>query len=192
MPSFTRNRISGQPARTSAFRSGAESGQEASTVYSGFYGEMPIPATAYAMSDTQLRSLDIQPSVRTVSSNASVVDRRNRRNGLDYTGGRQSRKDRTPQMLDPVYSSEFQKWLIGPQVNFVINEDWYIAYPAATVMFGGMRNQGLSTKVDQLPTRTTGGPGPGAMLPAPRFKAVQTVPRYSTMPPMYNTESTQG
>lgn len=189
---FTRNRVSGAPAPANRLAGQPASGQEASAVYDGFYGQMPIPATAYALSDTPLRSLDDQPSVVTVASNASVVDRHNRRKGLDYTGGRLSRKAGTPQMLDPVFSSQYQPWLFGPQVNFVINEGWYIAYPAASVMFGGLRNQGLSTKVSQLPTRTTGGPGPGAMSPAPRFKAVQTVPRYSTMPPMYNTQSTQG
>ena len=164
--------------------------EEAAAVYNGFYGEMPIPATAYAQSTARLASVDAQPSVRTVASNASVVDRRNRRNGLDYTAGRKLRTAPPPQYNNPVFGSIFQRHLYGPQVNYVINEDWYIAYPAATVMLGGKRNMAWSTKVDQLPTRTSGGPGPAAMLPAPRFKSVQTVPRYSTMPTMYNTQPT--
>lgn len=168
----------------------ADSPEGAAQVYEGFYGNMPVPATAYAASVSRLQSLDVQPSIRTVASNASVVDRHDRRNGLDYTGGRESRPGRPPQWNNPVYSSVFQRHLIGPIVNYVINRDWYIAYPAATVMLGGQHNMAWSEKTPQLPTRTSGGPGPAAMGPSPRFKSVQTVPRYSTMPTMYNTSST--
>lgn len=192
---FTRNIVSGQPFTRNKFQRipqpGGENAQEASSVYAGFYGEMPVPDTAYITAVSRVHSFDIQPSVRTVASNASVVDRRDRRKGIDYTAGRQSRKSKTPQMLKPVDSSDFQEHLIGPQVNYILNDNWYIAYPAATISFGTMRNLGWSEKVPQLPTRTTGGPGPAAMLPAPRFKSVQTIPRYSTMPTMYNTEPTQ-
>lgn len=187
---FFQNKIAGQPQLGNRVRN-PQTAEQAVSVYEGFYGEMPVPATAYANVASRLQSLDTPPSVRTVASNASVVDRRDRRNGLDYTGGRQSRKDPAPQMNNPVLSSDFQRWLIGPHVNYVLNDDWYIAYPAATISFGTMRNLAWSEKVDQLPTRTTGGPGPAAMLPAPRFKSVQTVPRYSTMPSMYNTQSQQ-
>lgn len=157
-----------------------------------FYGSMPVPATQFATTVTALSSLEVVPSVRTVMSNASVVTRRDRRNGLVYTAGRQSEKNTSPQITRPVRSSKFQQWLLGPQVNYIINNDWYIAYPAATVMFGGDHNLALSTKVDQLPTRTSGGPGPATMRPAPFFTRVQAVPRYSTMPSFYPTQSTQG
>lgn len=173
-------------------RPGGENAQEASAYLGGFYGEMPIPATAYVTSVARLQSIGVTPSVRTVASNASVVDRRDRRDGIDYTGGRQSRKDWTPQMPNPVYSSDWQPWLIGPIVNYILNDNWYIAYPAATVMQGGRHNLAWSERVPQLPTRTSGGPGPAAMGPAPRFKSVQTVPRYSTAPTMFNTQSQQG
>lgn len=158
-------------------------------MYDGFYGEMPIPAPQFVSATDSLRSQNTPPSVRTIASNASVVDRRDRRNGIDYTAGRQSRRDAGPQMYNPVRSSAWQQHLIGPIVNYILNDDWYIAYPAATISFGTMRNLGLSEKVAQLPTRTSGGPGPAAMLAAPHFKSVQTVPRYSTMPSMYNTQS---
>lgn len=170
---------------------GKESSQQQAASLAPFYGEMPMPATAYVTSVTRLQSLDVEPSVRTRASNASVVEREWRMNGMRFVGGRQSRKDRLPQMDNPVESSRFQNWLIGPQVNFVANDDWYIAYPAATISLGTRRNLAWSEKVPQLPTRTSGGPGVATMLPAPRFKSVQTVPRYSTMPTMYNTESTQ-
>lgn len=168
----------------------ADNPEEAVGVYEGFYGDMPVPATAYTASVARLQSLDVQPSVRTVASNASIVDRRDLRNGLDYTAGRRSRPGRSPQWNNPVYSSVYQRHLIGPIVNYVINKDWYIAYPAATVMLGGQHNMKWSEKTPQLPTRVTGGPGPAAMTAAPRFKSVQTVPRYSTMPTMYNTSPT--
>lgn len=168
----------------------ADTPEGAAQVYEGFYGDMPVPATAYATSVARLQSLDTQPSVRTVASNASVVDRHDRRNGLDFTAGRKSYITSKPQWNNPVYSSLFQKHLIGPLVNYVINKDWYIAYPAATVMLGGQHNMAWSEKTPQLPTRMSGGPGPASMAAAPRFKSVQTVPRYSTMPTMYNTAPT--
>jgi hypothetical protein len=110
-------------------------------------------------------------------------------NGYIPTAGRKTREDETPQYNKPVLSSEFQKWLIGPQVNWVLNRCLYHAgYPAATISFGTMRNLALSERTPQIPTRTTGGPGPAQMRPAPRFKSVQQVPRYSTMPSMYPTQ----
>jgi hypothetical protein len=189
--SFMRNRPSANPSPDNRLRD-PSSGQQASSVYNDFYGQMPVPAPQMATSVTALSSLEVTPSVRTIASNATVVDRHWRRNGLVYTAGRQSSKGTAPQQPRPVRSSNFSKWLIGPQVNYIMNDDWYIAYPAATVMFGGDRNLGLSTRVDQLPTRTSGGPGPATMRPAPRFTRVQQVPRYSVIPPQYPTQSTQG
>lgn len=171
-------------------RPGSATPEEQSTVYEGFYGDMPIPATAFVTSTARLQSLDVTPSVRTPAANASFVDRRDRMNGYTPTAGRQSYETWTPQYNKPVYSSEFQEWLIGPQVNFIINKCLYRAgYPAATISFGTMRNMGLSERTPQIPTRTSGGPGPATMTPAPRFGSVQQVPRYSTMPSMYNTQS---
>jgi hypothetical protein len=167
--------------------------EQASSVYQGFYGEMPVPATHYVTSTTALRSLEDAPSVQTVKSNASVVDRHDDTTGMTSTAGRQSYKEVLPPMYESPYSSKFQDWLIGPQINYVQNLAIFRAgYPAATVMLGGMHNLALSTKVDQLVTRYTGGPGPGAMLPAPRFKSVSAVPRYSTMPSFYKTQGQQG
>jgi len=171
---------------------GGETAEQASSVYHDFYGELPVPATAYATSVSSLHSTETPPSVKTVAANATVVQRANRRDGLIATGGRQMRQLITPQVMDPPDSSKFQDWLIGPQVQYDINTGWYIAYPAATVMNGGMHNLAYSERVPQLPTRISGGPGPATMRQAPRFKAVQTVPRYSTMPPTYPTSSTKG
>lgn len=187
MGGFIRNRPSAQPVGP-----GLPNEQQQFQQLNQFYGTMPMPATQYAGTVTALSSLDVVPSVRTVASNASIVDRRSRRNGLQYTAGRQSMKNQLPQENRPIRSSKFQQWLIGPQVNYIQNLDWYIAYPAATVMFGGDRNLALSTRVDQLVTRATGGPGPSSMRPAPRFSRVQQIPRYSTVPRMYPTQTTQG
>lgn len=189
--SFMRNRPAAQPSPDNRLQQ-PSSGQQASAVYNDFYGQMPTPATQFATSVTALASLEVIPAVRTNASNATVVDRHWRRNGLVYTAGRQSSKGTAPQQPQPVRSSNFSKWLIGPQVNYIMNDDWYIAYPAATVMFGGDRNLALSSRVDQLPTRTSGGPGPSTMRPAPRFTKVQQVPRYSVIPSQYPTQSTQG
>jgi hypothetical protein len=171
---------------------GGENAQEASSVYSTYYGELPMPATSFVTATTALMSVDTPPSVRTVASNASVVQRANRRKGMVATGGVQWRNAPTPQYNDPVDSSKFQDLLVGPLVNYYMNNKWYIYYPAASVMQGGMHNLGWSERVPQLPTRTSGGPGPASMGQAPRFKAVQTVPRYSTMPPTYPTSSARG
>lgn len=172
---------------------GSATPEQQSSVFNPFYGQMPMPATAFVTSTSRLQALDIEPSVRTSFANASLVDRRNRMNGYIPTAGRQSYETDTPEYNKPVYSSEYQDWLIGPQVNFIINRCLYRAgYPAATISFGTMRNLGLSEKTPQIPTRTSGGPGPATMQPAPRFRGVQQVPRYSTMPAMYPTQGQGG
>lgn len=167
--------------------------EDQSSVYHGFYGEMPMPATQFATSTARIQSLNVEPSVKTSFANASLVDRRDRMNGYIPTAGRQAYVDWTPQNNKPVYSSQFQKWLIGPHINFIINRCLYRAgFPAATISFGTMRNLGLSERTPQVPTRTSGGPGPATMTPAPKFGSVQRVPRYSTMPSMYQTQSPGG
>jgi len=169
---------------------GGETAQEASSVYQDRYGQLPIPATAYATSAAALRSTN-DPSVLAPQWDSSVVQRANKRDGMIATGGRQYREVITPQVMDPPDSSKFQTCLIGPQVDYILNRFLYrCGFPAA--LAPGRDAIDLSTKVDQIPTRTTGGPTPASMRPAPRFKAVQTVPRYSTMPPTYPTASSRG
>ena len=172
---------------------GGMTGEQASSVYQGFYGEMPMPATAYEMSTAAIHSKDVVPSVVPNSANAAIVRRGNRRNGYFATDGTNDRISPCPPMYESPYSSKFQELLIGPIVNYVQNACLYRAgYPAASVMNGGLHNLALSTRVDQLVTRQTGGPGPAAMTPYPRFNRVQNVPRYATMPKSYPTESAPG
>lgn len=169
---------------------GGMNAQQATSIYDHVYGKLPVPATAYVMSSTPLRSVDVQPSVRTVASNASVVNRADRKDGMVAVGGKQSYYTSLPQRYDSPASSWFQANLVGPIINFSQNLKWYIAYPAASVMLGGMHNMAWSEMVPQLQTNPSGGPGPGSMSSAPRFKSVQTIPRYSTMPSTYNTSGT--
>lgn len=159
------------------------------TVYHGKYGELTVPATMYATTQTPMKALNVVPSTPNRQSNASIVDSKFHRDGLVYLGEYDPRDEPTPQMNRPVCSSKFQPHLIGPRTNFVQNLKWYIAYPAATVMFGGKHNLGLSIRVPQIVTRQTGGPGPGVMRPYPRFARVQRIPRYSTAPQAYPTKS---
>lgn len=173
---------------------GGMTGEQASSVYQGFYGEMPVLATDYATSTTALRSLEVVPSTPNSASNASIVNRANRRNGTISTSGTEDFPEITPQYPPYVESSKFQPKLLGPLVNYVLNACLYRAgYPAASVMNGGLHNLALSTRVDQLPTRISGGPGPAAMTTSQRrFQRVQNIPRFSTMPQQYKTQSTSG
>lgn len=170
----------------------SESAQDAATVYQGMYGELEPPATQYVLSDTPLKSVDVVPSTPNSKSNASVVSRALRTVGLRFLGGVQHRKADIPQMYLSPYSSKFQDILTGFHLSAQFNDAWYIAYPAASVMNGGLHNLGFSERVPQIVTRSSGGPGPATMLPAPKFTRVQNVPRYSTMPQQYPTQSAQG
>lgn len=169
-----------------------ETAQQASSVYQERYGELEMPATQYALSDTPLVSVDIVPSVATAASNASLVNRVLRMAGLRFLGGVTQRPADVPQMYDSPYSSKFNQILVGPHLFSQWNDKWYIAYPAATVMNGGKHNLGLSERVPQIVTRSSGGPGPAVMGAAPRFSRVQQVPRYSTLPQQYPTTSSKG
>jgi hypothetical protein len=169
-----------------------ETAQEASTVYQQRYGELEMPVTQYVLSDTPLVSVDVVPSTPTNESNASVVKRALRTIGMRFLGGVQHYDTPVPQQYLSPYSSKFQQVLVGPHPNVAFNDKWYIAYPAASVMNGGLHNLGLSERVPQIVTRSSGGPGPATMLPAPKFTRVQNVPRYSTMPQQYPTRSAKG
>jgi hypothetical protein len=185
--SISYNRIPGPEGMT---------GEQASSVYRsgpGEYPEMPMPATHFVTATTALASLDVTPSVN-VLTNAGIVDRSDKMTGYYPTGGKQAYSTTIPAMYDSPYSSKFQPWLIGPIVNYIKNAFLYRAgYPAASVMLGGMHNLALSTRVDQLVTRSSGGPGPAAMTTSQRrFGKVQNVPRYSTAPQAYPTMAAPG
>lgn len=106
-----------------------------------------------------------------------------------YVYGGESQEVRA--LPEPPRSSAFQQTLVRLWP-WMINHDWYIAYPAATVMNGGKRNLGLSERTPQLDTRITGGPGPQRMLTRPQYRKVQDVPRYETAPATYKTKGANG
>src|SRR5215469_3474185 len=115
----------------------SETAQEAATVYQGMYGELPMPATQYATSDAPIKSVDVVPSVQTRESNASVVKRAPRMDGLHFLGGVTHYDIPVPEMYKSPYSSKFNEIVVGPHLSAQFNDKWYIAYPAASVMNGG-------------------------------------------------------
>lgn len=56
-------------------------------------------------------------------------------------------------------------------------------------MGGYPRNLGLTFRTAQLKTQTTGGPWAAKMGPKNIYSKVQVVPRYSTVPPAYQTKA---
>lgn len=171
-------------------------GEEASTVYlegAGAYPEMPMPATHFVTSTAALTSLDVVPSVN-VLTNPGIVDRSDKMVGYHATAGQQDFVPGPTPAPAPVWSSRFQPHYIGFIVNYVLNAFLYRAgYPAASVMNGGLHNLAYSTRVDQLVTRSSGGPGPAQMTTSQRrFGRVQQVPRYPTAPQQYPTQSAPG
>lgn len=157
------------------------------------YGPPTInpPSTHYAGVVSPLTSNAARDFTYSDPRNAPIVNRVERKDGIEnhYVYGGESQP--VPQRYDSPYSSKFQQTLIRLWP-WSINRKWYIAYPAASVMNGGLRNQGLSERTPQLQTRTVGGPGTAQMLPRPAFRRVQNVPRYSTAPQMYQTTSAGG
>ena len=172
-------------------------GEEASTVYRtgpGAYPELPMPATHFVTSTAAIKSNDPPPSVgKPADLDAAIGSRKDKMTGYTPTGGHRMESMPIPQMYNSPPSSKYQEWFAGPIVNYVINLFLYRAgYPAATVMNGGRHNLALSTRVDQLVTRTSGGPGKAQMTTSQRrFNRVQQVPRYSTMPRSYPTQSAE-
>lgn len=149
------------------------------------------PATSYAGVQSPLLSVQTKQYVIADPRNAPIVNRKESKKGLDFHyvyGGQPEAVPRTP---DPPVSSRFQQTLVRLWP-WSINRAWYICYPAATVMNGGKRNQGLSFRSPQITTRTSGGPGAFLMGARPRFTKVQTVPRFPTAPPQYKTTSAPG
>lgn len=167
-------------------------GEQASSVYQGFYGEMPMPATSFDTSTAALKSVDVVPDVLSDGENSTIVKRANRMNGYVASAGFSDRFNPNPPMYLSPYSSKFQPKTIGFIVDYVLNACLYRAGAPAGVGLPGRAHPYWSFRVDQLVTRSSGGPGPAQMTtPQRRFARVQTIPRYSTMPQSYPTESAQ-
>lgn len=154
-----------------------------------YHATLEPPATSYVDTDTPLKSQ--QPALASrPTQNASLVDSRFHREGLVYSYSHGSRPSGIPQQAQAPQTSKYQPTNTN-LFDYVTNLGWYICYPAASVMLGGLHNLGLSERVPQLVTRNTGGPGTDRtrMLGKPQYTKVQNVPRYSTLPQNYNTTS---
>lgn len=187
------NRLLGQnvqrPARTSDPY--AERIAKAESVYNA---EPAVPATAYAGVRSQLTSRLNVPADRQWTG-APIVSHKWIRRGLRYMWswgginmGQYKGRPYAGNDSGMVNSSFAQPTLVQLH-DWQTNDRWYIAYPAASVMFGSQHNLGLSFRTPQLQTQTTGGPWPARMNPRNRYTRVQKVPRYNATPKQYPTSS---
>lgn len=144
------------------------------------------PSTSYAETRSALKSVDAVPASY-LGAQTGIVRRAFRLNGIDdhYVRGGETMR---PGVLQWVPESSKAQQVLVRMWPWSINRKWYIAYPAASVMLGGMHNLGLAEKSPQLATRTTGGPGPGRMGVRPRYVKVQNVPAFNTAPKTYGTQ----
>lgn len=154
---------------------------------------MPVPAVSYITTSSPLRSPYRPEENATIRSRSAVVNRVPRRNGWvqNYVYGDENMELNNPLPMNAtgqVASTAFQPYMRN-MWDWFINTDWYICYPAATVMNGGQHNLRLSFRSQQISTSTRGGPTSMSMQAKPSFKRVQNVPRYSAAPKVYNTTS---
>lgn len=153
---------------------------------------IPLPATAYVRSNAPLSNPYRPESGATIRSRSAVTSRKDLMWGIlnqDIHGGVNQAEGMPMIRTGGVRSTSYQPTLIG-QIKFWTNNlYWYICYPAASVMQGGMHNLALSERTDQLKTIPTAGPGSAAMQSKPQWTKVQHIPRYSAVPATYNTTS---
>jgi hypothetical protein len=154
-----------------------------------YRGDLPAPVTTYAsaLPTTPLTSRQYNPP-STNRTKSAVVDRKPRRGGhmFFYSHGAVPmltpiREDSNSQGLVPI--SMFQRFNIA-LMDWQKNLSWYESgYP---------RNLGLSTRVPQLQTNVTGGPGRSSMDQRPLFTKVQTVQRARIKVSAYQTVAARG
>lgn len=155
-----------------------------------YKGDLPAPVTTYASSlpGMPLTSRLYNPA-STARTRSSVVTRAPRRGGMRsfYVHGAVGMPNALPNPgaggVGGVNSSAFQPNLVQ-LMDWQVNPSWYEAgYP---------RNLGLSTRVAQLQTNVTGGPGRSSQDQRPLFTRVQTVPRANVTVRSYPTRSARG
>jgi len=153
-----------------------------------FEGDLISPNTSYlrAVDQTAIGSRGFATAASTAWTRSPVVNRRNRQQGLIYNylfgAVRQATRLPYPGEADGmVRSSSFQQDFIQGVRGWTTNLGWFQGgYP---------RNLGWTFRTQQIRTNPTGGPTPSRMGQAPVFTRVQTVPRYSTVPPAFQTVS---
>lgn len=145
----------------------------------------PVESYASALRYTPLTSRLYNPQTTNRSSSA-VVDRHPRRGGMlsFYVTGAVRMPDALPYPgadgVGEVNRSAFQPYL-AQLTDWHINRAWAEA--------GRPRNLGLSTRVPQLETNVTGGPGRSSQDQRPLFTRVQTVERARVTVRSYPTRS---
>lgn len=166
--------------RATKFGTGAPGGQIE------YHGDLTPPVSSYAASAAKspLISTLLVPA-STVVSGAAVVNRQPRRGGhrFFYSHGAVPMPPALPGSgpgIGGVFSSLFQRFNIQ-LMDWQINTSWYESgYP---------RNLAWSTRVPQLQTNVTGGPGKSQQTQRPLFTRVQTVPRATVRVRSYPTKA---
>lgn len=155
-----------------------------------YRGDLTPPNTSYAsaLPHQPLTSRLYNPST-TATTRSAVVVRAPRRGGMRsfYSHGAVPMPNALPHPgasgVGNVESSAFQPYNIQ-LMDWQINPSWYEAgYP---------RNLALSTRVPQLQTNVTGGPGRSSSDQRPLFTRVQTVRRATVSVRSYPTRSANG
>lgn len=153
----------------------------------------PVPpaTTTYTSTVSALRSPYRPEDGASNRRRSAVVDRTPRRNGLlyNYAHGPEASPRGLPMRATGQAESTVFQPIINRLFGWIINTEWYICYPAATVMNGGQHNLGWSERTPQLPTKVTGGATNSRMTQRPQYKGVQNIPRASRLPMVYNTKS---
>jgi hypothetical protein len=154
-----------------------------------YRGDVVAPVTSYAsaLPSSPLTSRQYNPA-STNRTGSAVVDRKPRRGGhmFFYSHGAVPmptpiREEQNSQGLVPI--SKFQRFNVA-LMDWQKNLSWYESgYP---------RNLGLSTRVPQLETNQTGGPGRSSMDQRPLFTRVQTVQRSRVIVQTYRTRPAPG
>lgn len=170
--------------RASIFGTGAPGGNVE------YRGDLPAPVATYAASapSTPLMSRLFNPA-STNRTGSAVVNRQDRRGGhhFFYVHGAVTMPGPLPApgagQVGGVQSSAYQRQLVQ-LMDWQVNTSWYESgYP---------RNLGYSTRVPQLQTNQTGGPGKSSSDQRPLFTRVQQVGRARAVVRTYPTRSGTG
>lgn len=154
-----------------------------------YRGDLPAPNQTYAgvLDNTPLISR-LRQVASTAWTRSAIVNRAPRRGGIRsfYVHGGVVMPNGLPNPgpeSGNVNISAFQRVLVQ-LMDWQINPSWFEAgYP---------RNLGFSTRVSQLETNQTGGPGKSSSDQRPLFTKVQTVPRARAVTPRFGTRSARG
>lgn len=177
---------------------------DAESVYNA---DLVPPATSYATVRSGLSVQGFAPPTLRPKTRAAYVNRIERRDGIRnmWSWGAVNMfpftaslpKKASGGMSPGVNSTEFQPNLVQLH-DWSQNDQWYICWNGTgSGLFQGsqeIRYDYPSFRVEQVETRTSGGPGPvgTSMQPRNRYTAVQKIRKYTATPRYYNTTSGWG